>query len=36
MIGVIFLLIFLSIICEYLISYIKAIRTGDPNETELT
>tara|TARA_B100001093_G_C26791339_1_gene999092 strand:+ start:1157 stop:1471 length:315 start_codon:yes stop_codon:yes gene_type:complete len=36
MLGVIFLLIFLSIICEYLISYIKAIRTGDPNETELT
>ena len=36
MIGVIFLLMFLSIICEYLISYIKSIRTGDPNETELT
>ena len=36
MLGVTFLLIFLSIICETLISYIKAIRTGDPNETELT
>jgi hypothetical protein len=36
MLGVTSLLIFLSIICETLISYIKAIRTGDPNETELT
>ena len=36
MLGVTFLLIFLSIICEFLISYIKAIRTGDPTETELT
>jgi|TARA_B100001093_G_scaffold320141_2_gene305428 uncharacterized membrane protein (DUF485 family) len=36
MLGVTFLLIFLYIICEFLISYIKAIRTGDPNETELT
>tara|TARA_B110000444_G_scaffold255658_1_gene290433 strand:- start:1067 stop:1381 length:315 start_codon:yes stop_codon:yes gene_type:complete len=36
MLGVTFLLIFLSIICEFLISYIKSIRTGDPNETELT
>ena len=36
MLGVIFLLIFFSFICESLVSYIKAIRTGDPNETELT
>ena len=36
MLGVIILLIFLSIICEFLVSYIKSIRTGDPNETELT
>jgi hypothetical protein len=36
MIGVTFLLISLSIICKFLITYIKAIRTGDPNESELT
>ena len=36
MLGVILLLIFLSIICKFLVSYIKAIRTGDPNESELT
>ena len=36
MFGVTFLLIFLSIICKFLVSYIKAIRTGDPNESELT
>jgi len=36
MLGVTFLLIFFSLICESLVSYIKAIRTGDPNETELT
>ena len=36
MIGVTLLLIFLSIICKFLISYIKAIRTGDPNENDLT
>ena len=36
MLGVTFLLIFLSIICEFLVSYIKSIRTGDPNESELT
>ena len=36
MIGVTFLLIFLSIICRFLVSYIKLIRTGDPNESELT
>ena len=36
MLGVIILLIFLSITCEFLVSYIKSIRTGDPNETDLT
>ena len=36
MLGVTLLLIFLSIICRFLVSYIKAIRTGDPNESELT
>ena len=36
MLGATFLLIFLFIICRFLVSYIKAIRTGDPNESELT
>ena len=36
MLDVIFLLIFLLIICKLLVSYIKAIRTGDPNESDLT
>ena len=36
MLDVIFLLIFLSIICKLLVSYIKAIRTGVPNESDLT
>ena len=36
MLGISFLLIFLSIICKFLVSYIKLIRTGDPNESELT
>ena len=36
MLGATFLLIFLSIICRFLVSYIKAIRTGDPDESELT
>jgi hypothetical protein len=36
MFGVTFLLIFLSIICIFLASYIKKIRTGDPNENKLT
>ena len=36
MVDVTILLIFLSIICKFLVSYIKAIRTGDPNESELT
>ena len=36
MLGVTFLLVFLFTICEFLVSYIKAIRTGDPNESDLT
>ena len=36
MLGVTLLLIFLSIICIFLTSYIKAIRTGDSNESDLT
>ena len=36
MLGVTILLILLSIICKYLVSYIKEIRTGDPNESDLT
>jgi|TARA_Y100000389_G_C17068976_1_gene321026 hypothetical protein len=36
MLGVTLLLIFLSIICKLLVSYIKAIRTGDPNESDFT
>ena len=36
MLGVSILLIFLSIICKLLVSYIRTIRTGDPNESELT
>ena len=36
MIGVTLLLIFLTAICKLLVSYIKTIRTGDPNESELT
>ena len=36
MLSVTFLLIFLFIICKFLVSYIKGIRTGDPNESELT
>ena len=36
MLGVTLILIVLSIICKFLVSYIKAIRTGDPNENELT
>jgi len=36
MLGVILLLIFLSIICKFLVSYIKAIRTGDANESDST
>ena len=36
MFSVTFLLILLSIICKFLVSYIKEIRTGDPNESNLT
>ena len=36
MLGVTLLLIFLSIIYKFLVSYIKNIRTGDPNESDLT
>ncbi len=36
MLGVILLLILLSVTCKFLVLYIKAIRTGDPNESELT
>ena len=36
MLSVTFLLIILSIICIFLASYIKAIRTGDPNENNST
>jgi|TARA_B110000238_G_C15965960_1_gene369539 hypothetical protein len=36
MISATLLLIFLSIICKFLVSFIKKIRTGDSNESELT
>jgi hypothetical protein len=36
MLEVTLLLIFLSIICKFLITYIKTIRTGDTNENDLT
>ena len=36
MISVTLLLIFLSIVCKFLSSYIKSIRTGDQNENDLT
>ena len=36
MVGVTILLIFLSVIRKFLASYIKAFRTGDPNENDLT
>ena len=36
MLGVTLLLIFLSIICKLLASYIKKIRTGDSNESDIT
>ena len=36
MLSVTLLLIFLSVICIFLASYIKRIRTGDPNESDLT
>ena len=31
-----FLLIILSILCKFIVYYIKEIRTGDPNENELS
>ena len=36
MLGVTLLLIFLSIVCKFLASYIKKIRTGDSNESDAT
>ena len=36
MLGVTLLLIFLTIICKFLASYIREIRTGDSNENNLT
>ena len=36
MLGASLLLILLSIIYKFLIFYIKSIRTGDPNESELS
>ena len=36
MLGVTLLLIFLSIVCKFLVSYIKKIRTGDSNESDAT
>ena len=36
MLGVTLLLIFLSIMCKFLASYIKKIRTGDSNESDIT
>ena len=36
MLGVTLILILLLIICKFLVSYIKRIRTGDPNESNLT
>ena len=36
MLGVTILLVFLSISCKFLVTYIKSIRTGDSNESDLT
>mgnify|MGYP001464972301 FL=1 len=36
MLGVTLLLIFLCVVCKFLASYIKKIRTGDPNESDIT
>ena len=36
MLGIIILLIFLTIVSKFLITYIKGIRTGDTNESDLT
>ena len=36
MLSVSLFLLFLFVICKFLIFYIKSIRTGDPNESDLT
>ena len=36
MLGISLLLLLLSITCRFLSLYIKSIRTGDPNESDLT
>ena len=36
MLGVTIILITLSVICRFLVSYIKSIRTGDSNESDTT
>ena len=36
MLGITLLLLLLSITCKFLSLYIKSIRTGDPNESDLT
>ncbi|MDA9624280.1 hypothetical protein N9S62_03280 [Pelagibacteraceae bacterium] len=36
MLSITVLLILLSIICKFLAAYIKSIRTGDSNESDLT
>ena len=36
MLGVTIILITLSVICKFLVSYIKSIRTGDSNESDTT
>ena len=36
MLGVTLLLIFLCVVCKFLASYIKKIRTGDPNKSDIT
>ncbi len=36
MLGVTVLLILLFIVCNFLVRYIKSIRTGDPNESDIT
>ena len=36
MLKIVILLIILILICRYLITYIKSIRTGDPNENNST
>ena len=36
MLGITLLLLLLSMTCKFLSLYIKSIRTGDPNESDLT